>query len=435
MTHQNDILSLEEHVRNSELSKPVILANDTRTFFYALDKNAAKNKLVKGANRAPFDIKHNSSSTNLIFSPGSWQNVVIPSLFYWKEVAGEQSCKVGDYTIKIGSVKSGRDAIGNNIDHKIVFFADRDKVVCHAYNTTQLILVNGHGYRKLIDLFLKPFFQSKIEYCLPDIKAYNTKVLEKLGTKMVKRSNVAYKGGSCFSCNQCDFSSKNLSSLNKHKNLVHVVNLSISSTLSLFKQSTRNNTATDENMMLEDVSIENISNNDAITLEEESVKEKEFTPDIKCDWLPCNFKSKDKNILMKHIDIHIGNKAKTHSKNLEIVDLVSCDQCEMDFATNIELVNHKKKKHSVIPTSHKSNVEEGVPDSMSMCISCSKSFTTQDERKNHMPCHDQQASESETELADLEELTNLAHMTILEMYAGEMQKDEMKYQCDKCHVM
>ena len=64
---------------------------------------------------------------------------------------------------------------------QIVFYADRDKIVCHLYNTTQKILVNGHGYRKFMDLFFKPFFMSKTQEDAEDIHLFNQEVIEKLG--------------------------------------------------------------------------------------------------------------------------------------------------------------------------------------------------------------------------------------------------------------
>ena len=42
------------------------------------------------------------------------------------------------------------------------------------------MLVNGNGYGKFIDIFLKPFLTSKIGSCIEDIKSYNEFVLEKL---------------------------------------------------------------------------------------------------------------------------------------------------------------------------------------------------------------------------------------------------------------
>ena len=52
---------------------------------------------------------------------------------------------------------------GNHIDTQVVFYVNRDKVVLHCYNTTQLILVNGHGYLNLVEALLKPYFEAKID--------------------------------------------------------------------------------------------------------------------------------------------------------------------------------------------------------------------------------------------------------------------------------
>ena len=70
----------------------------------------------------------------------------------------------------------------NTLIVRLFFDADRDKVVCHLYNTTCKILVNGHGYRKLIDLFLEPFFRSRVDACLEEINKFNEVVLDNLGS-------------------------------------------------------------------------------------------------------------------------------------------------------------------------------------------------------------------------------------------------------------
>ena len=128
-------VTIEDQVKSSEIFKQSI------TFDYKLNDKAAKSKLVKGAKREAFGVQENSTSTSLLFSAGSWQVAVQPSMQYWKHVQGDQSCKVGDILIKIGGIKSGKDASGKNVVNQIIFFVDRDKVVCHLYNTTQRILV------------------------------------------------------------------------------------------------------------------------------------------------------------------------------------------------------------------------------------------------------------------------------------------------------
>ena len=152
-----------------------------RAFEYVLSDKAAKGKLIKAAKRTtPFIVEENTSSSNLVFSAGAWQNAVGPAVKYWNQVEGDKTCKIGEYEVTIGGIKAGLEKSGKQVDSQIVFFADRSKVVCHMYNTTCLILVNGQGYKKLIDMFLAPFFQGKIDSCKKDIESYNEIVLENL---------------------------------------------------------------------------------------------------------------------------------------------------------------------------------------------------------------------------------------------------------------
>ena len=124
--------------------------DNSYTFDYKLNDKTAKSKLVKGAKREALEIQRNSTSISLLFSGGSWQFAVLPSYRYWNQVKSDQACKVGDISIKVAGTKSGKDASGRNIVNQIIFYVDRDKIVCHLYNTTQRILVNGHGYQQSV---------------------------------------------------------------------------------------------------------------------------------------------------------------------------------------------------------------------------------------------------------------------------------------------
>ena len=181
-----EMTSVEHIVTDSELIKS---KDNVREFDFKLDEKAAKGKLIKGAKRIPFEIVKNTSSSNFIFNLGSWHHVVQPSIRYWIDIKGIKSCKIGDSIVKIADVKTGKDIGGNHIDTQIVFFFNRDKVVLHCYNTTQLILTNGHGYTKLIEEFLKPYFESKISINMDDILKFNENALDVLGNKTTGRLN------------------------------------------------------------------------------------------------------------------------------------------------------------------------------------------------------------------------------------------------------
>ena len=213
-----EIVTLDEHVQDSILQKDT---NSCIKFDYALNDKSSRAKILKAAERPPIEIEKNSTSSNLVFSAGAWFHVVLPSVQYWTGVQGEQSCKIGDYQIKIGGVKAGKEKNGKIVNTQIVFYAGRDKIVCHLYNTTQLVLVNGHGYQKFINTFLKPFFASKIDKHAEDIVQLNEEVHRKFAPKTVKRSNIRYKKGTVYPCDKCDHVTKSIGSLKKHRASEH----------------------------------------------------------------------------------------------------------------------------------------------------------------------------------------------------------------------
>jgi hypothetical protein len=187
-----DIVTINDQVIGSEYH------NDSVKFDYELNSKGAKSKLLKGSKRKPIEVEKNSTSINLIFSVGSWLTCVLPAIRYWNENQGDKSCKVGDHAIKVGGIKSGKDANGMHVVSKVVFYFEKsgsrhDKIVCHLYNTTQLILVNGHGYQEFINVFLMPLFEAKISACTQEIQKLNDEVSQKFGAKTVKRSSVKYK--------------------------------------------------------------------------------------------------------------------------------------------------------------------------------------------------------------------------------------------------
>ena len=213
-----ELNSIEKVVVESENLK---ISEDRRSFAYNLNDKNAKAKLLKGAKREAFEIENNQSSCNLVFNPGSWNYLVQPTVQYWGNVKANKTCKLGEIEVQMASVKTGRDIVGKHIDTQVVFFVNREKAVCHLYNTTQKILVNGHGYKNLLEHFLKPYFESKLPMYEKEVEVYNNLVLETLGSRKVKRGDIRYKRGSTFPCDKCDFKSATKQSLRLHKHAKH----------------------------------------------------------------------------------------------------------------------------------------------------------------------------------------------------------------------
>ena len=128
--------SIQAVIADSEVAFPT---GNKRAFEYNMNDKTAKAKLVKNSKRKPLEIISNSTSTNFVFSVGAWNHVVLPSIKYWNSIMGDKTCKADPIIVKVASVVSGEDTGKNHIDTLIVFYSNRDKVVCHLYNTCMLI--------------------------------------------------------------------------------------------------------------------------------------------------------------------------------------------------------------------------------------------------------------------------------------------------------
>ena len=330
--------SLECIVRDSELVK----ANDNeRAFNYEINEKAAKNKLIKGAKRSVFEIVKNSSSSNLLFNLGSWHIVVLPSIRYWNNMKGE-TCTLGETAIKIADVKTGKDIGGKHIDTQIVFYSNRDKIVMHLYNTTQLILVNGHGYEKFIDIFLKPYFESKVDLNLESIEKFNTTALDaRGGWKMVKRSSVKFtEAPTHLWCTRCDYAAKSRAALAKHKKSVHALKIGSeifpSTSLTTPKHHSTSNNTISEAIMDENIILKDIINtvDDVESIQSEETKLLRFV----CGICQCEF-DKQENY-NNHMKIH-----DKEVKTLELLDVTAKDESGDPITLEEESVSNSNICH------------------------------------------------------------------------------------------
>ena len=114
-----EIMTIEEHVKSSEVYKNM---NSPITFDYKLNDKASRSKLLKAAKRTPLEVDENSTSTNLVYSAGAWYHVVLPSIKYFEEAKGEKTCKVGEYSVRVGGIRLGKESNGKHVNTQIVFF-------------------------------------------------------------------------------------------------------------------------------------------------------------------------------------------------------------------------------------------------------------------------------------------------------------------------
>ena len=80
-------------IRDIVVDSEIKSLNDKkRAFEYNLNEKAANAKFLKSAKRIPFEVVNNSASSNLVFSLGAWDQVVLSSVRYWDQVKGEKTC-------------------------------------------------------------------------------------------------------------------------------------------------------------------------------------------------------------------------------------------------------------------------------------------------------------------------------------------------------
>ena len=277
--------SEEEHknMKNCEEMCKNVNMKKSRIFSYELNQEKAKTKLLKGAMKPKhMDIEVKSTCVNMRFDDGSFKEVVLPLLRLWNKK--EDSFEFMGATIRVVEAEAGEDNTKNHIDTKMVIMFDTHRIVLHCYNGTQNLMVQGKQFEKFALNCLKPYFSQKIEDAGDEIDGFNAKVQIALGKPKNKIKNK--KEHKKFPCPHCKVKSSTVGDLKMHLKSSH----------SLITKK-KNISTLNEDLSLLDVSI---SDQDKSLVELPS--KKSF---INCDWDPCEYKSTDRGLMMKHNCIQI----------------------------------------------------------------------------------------------------------------------------------
>ena len=191
--------------------------NDGRFFNYTLNNKRAKAKLLKGAQKEKnLDIDIRSGCVNLRFNNGSYYEVILPCLREWNQKV-DQVIKIDETEAKVIEVGAGKESTGKHIDTKLVVMNGNDRLVLHAYNGTQNLMIQGKNYEHFAIDVLAPYFSSKIEESLEKIVNFNSHVKEQLGPK----KSLKMKSIKPYSCPQCNVKTKTPSDLKVHMKSCH----------------------------------------------------------------------------------------------------------------------------------------------------------------------------------------------------------------------
>ena len=197
-----------------ELSKD---SQDNRVFDYTLNQKRAKAKLLKGAmKKKNLDVEIRPGCVNLRFDNGSYFELILPLLRDWIQKVN-QVVKIGETEIKIIEVYAGKEQTGNHVDTKLVVMHENDRLVFHAYNGTQNLMIQGKNYEHFALQVLEPIFSKHIEESLDKITNFNTKVKEQLGPK----KSLKLKVNKPHICPQCNIITKTPGDLKVHLQACH----------------------------------------------------------------------------------------------------------------------------------------------------------------------------------------------------------------------
>ena len=403
------------HAEDISIDKMDISSIDTkaRTLQFKLsDKN-----LIRAASRIPVECDPKQFCTMLKFSACAYIQAVKPTILFWKSQSGKYF-QFENLNIKVDAFEERSDGNNKHYDSKTVFLTDNPnhRIVVHSYNSTQNLKVEGSGYAQFIQNYLAPFAQDTINGIGLAIEAYNKAVINAFTVnKPIKakscRSVKGLKQLPNFSCKRCEYSSRNIASLKKHKIAKHT-NIDDSQDLSCLsvKHSTRNNSfAEDEKLLCEDISLTAI-----IDKAHEVDAERSEIILFACKF--CNTKFEADDALKNHTETeHQVNESLKENSRI----LPACETCKETFETLDDLENHRGSEHKA---------KEQATDNLRMkftCETCTKSFEIQDSLKNHIE-NEHDTSETIT----VKPTTMLACETCRETYETQ---DELKNHAESEH--
>ena len=256
---ENKILKLSDSVVFRDSIN--IHINSRNTNFKLKDQMTRKN-LLQAARRENFEKEDKQKCIKLKFNAGAYYEAVLPTVSGWKKL---NSFSFNRKIIKVSEFKEGYEENNKHFDSKIVFLVNGTRIVVHFYNSTQNMKVEGKGYIDFTNDFLEPYFEQVLSSLNPKIEKCNKRIIKDLGKPQIRRST-RYKPVSEFKCKTCASSFLTHRQLALHKEALHLDSYNSTRNRNVTQSSSDNSVI--EQLMLEDMSIANISTIDNPSLKE-----------------------------------------------------------------------------------------------------------------------------------------------------------------------
>ena len=351
-------------VYQSEMSIIEVMNNDVkevdngRVFNYAINKKRAKSKLLKGAKRSNLDVELKPGCVNLRFCDGAFYVIVLPLIKDWNKKVNE-TIKIDDIEVKIIEAHAGVENSEHHVDTKFVVHANGDRLVLHAYNGTQNLMVQGKNYEHFALNCLQPYFQQKIDLSSEKIKNFNNVVKSTLDVK----KPVKMKSDKPYKCAQCEVKPSTIGELRLHMKKCHT-----KPCLNSPKKSKALKTAKENDESF----IYNTPKSDAIICDMKTIQS--IMPEVE-EFLYCNFCDFDTNSneeLKKHTDILHGQDTEPsvpEDGKLRSIQNLNTDVQDVDNEVGISETKNLLVEQPII------------------CGECGKGFIEESKFTYHMATH------------------------------------------------
>ena len=96
---------------------------------------------------------------------------------------------VGKEQVERIAIDQRKELSGFHVDTKTEFQVKGGKILMHAYNTKQKLMIQGKKYKWFVENYLEPFLKLRIRKCQPQIEEINKNVILNLNAKKAHSSN------------------------------------------------------------------------------------------------------------------------------------------------------------------------------------------------------------------------------------------------------
>ena len=359
---------------------------DCRVFDYALNNKRVKSKLLKGAKRGKhLVVESKIGCVNLIFSDGSYHQTLLPLLRSWQQ---NEKFFINGTEVEIVEIDYGKDNNEKHVDTKLVILADSSRLVLHAYNSRQKLMVQGQNYETFALNCLEPFFKEKIDETIEQINKINGDIKE------------SFRRKKDFKCPQCELVGNSNADLKVHIKTCHTNPCSSPPRQKVPK------------VLQEDLSITVLDEEEILGLETKATQCEQ--PAEECKWESCGYKAKDNNDLQKHFecehmdylrqkylsngiqDMVVGKQLSKDDEetskfenefikdtNIEVITIPNCNACDFETRSCGDMEEHRR--NGLVHNTEEPEIF--LRESIIICGTCTKGFESETEFEKHSHTH------------------------------------------------